>query len=137
MTAVAFTHHETGTLTLELKWPQAKLIPNLQEKKIQNLNPLSLGLSITQYITCWMYFTGTTTVTLEVNILSMLKLLQWFTEANKTVPWVIINFFFCKIRSTAGILIVQYFGTELAAQSATRDISCAREEISGSFNVFI
>lgn len=32
MTVVAFMHHETGTLTLELKWPQAKLIPNLQEK---------------------------------------------------------------------------------------------------------
>lgn len=35
VTLAAFTHHETGTLTMELKWPQAKLIPNLQEKKFR------------------------------------------------------------------------------------------------------
>jgi len=55
-----------------------------------------------------MHFTGMTTVTSEVKELSMLKLLLLFVKANKIIPRV-INFFFCKIRSTISILICQYF----------------------------
>lgn len=72
----------------------------------------------------------------EEKVLCVLKLLPFLTESTKPDPGLLLMFSYAK-KHNWHIDKPVLLGTELAAQAATHEISCAREIISGSFKVFM